>query len=185
MRVLLAALLAVVALPLPAAEGEIIRIDPAQSQASFKVSLRVPIPAEGRFKTVSGEIRQLSDLKQSVHVVLDARELNMSGPPWVQRVTQSPQFLDSAEHPIIAYHSNPFSSQVLISGGEINGSLDIRGVTGDVVFSISPSTCRQPGHGCPILAQGRLNRHDFGMSAYRWGLRDEVQFAFQLKFIDE
>lgn len=185
MRAVLAGLLTVVTLPTPALDDGLIRIDSAQSQATFKVSLRVPLPAEGRFKTVTGEIRQLPDMRQSVHVVLDARELSMSGPPWVQRVTQSPQFLDSARHPLIEYRSVPFSSQILVSGGEVNGSLDIRGVTGDVVFSISPSTCRQPGRNCPIMANGRLNRHDFGMSAYRWGLRDEVQFAFQLKFLDE
>ena len=124
-------------------------------------------------------------MKLAVTVALDARELEMSGPAWVQRVTQSPQFLDSARHPQILYTSAPFSQQVLVSGGELSGQLLIRGVTGEVRFTVSPSTCRQPGYGCPILAQGRLNRHDFGMSAYRWGLRDEVQFAFQLKFADE
>ena len=185
MRSLLAVLLVAATLPATAAENVLLRLDPIRSQASFKVSLRVPIPAEGRFKTLRGELRQLTDFRQSVHVELDARELEMSGPAWVQRVTHSPQFLDSAEHPIIVYRSDPFSSQVLISGGDIRGTLEIRGIAGAVVFSISPSTCRQPGHACPILARGRLNRHDFGMSAYRWGLRDEVQFAFQLKFLDE
>lgn len=185
MRALLAVLLAAAASPVPATDGGLIGIDPIQSQATFKVSLRLPVPAEGRFKTVAGEIRQLPDLKLSVHVVLDARELDMSGPPWVQKVTHSAQFLDSARHPIITYQSLPFSSQVLISGGEVGGRLDIRGVSDDVLFRISPASCRQPGYQCPILAQGRLNRHDFGMSAYRWGLRDEVRFAFQLKFMDE
>lgn len=185
MRILLAGLLAAAALPVTATDDGLTRIDPIQSQAGFKVSLRVPVPAEGRFKTVTGEIRQLPDLKLSVHVLLDARELDMSGPPWVQKVTQSAQFLNSAKHPVISYQSLPFSSQVLISGGDVDGRLDIRGVSGAVLFKISPATCRRPGRDCPILAEGRLNRHDFGMSAYRWGLRDEVQFAFQLKFMDE
>lgn len=185
MRYLLAVLLAAATLPIAATDNAPLRLDPLRSQASFKVSLRLPIPAEGRFKTLHGEVRQLPDFRQSVQVELDARELEMSGPAWVQRVTHSPQFLDSAEHPTIAFRSDPFSSQVLISGGEISGTLEVRGVNGAVVFSISPSACRQPGRACPILAKGRLNRHDFGMSAYRWGLRDEVQFAFQLKFLDE
>ena len=185
MRIMLAALLALAAFPVPALEHGLIRIDPVQSQASFRVSLRIPLPAEGRFKTITGEIQQLPDLRLSVHVILDARELNMSGPPWVQKITQSAQFLDSAKHPMITYQSDPFSSQVLISGGEVTGSIDIRGVTGEVLFSIKPSACRQPGRSCPIMASGSLNRHDFGMSAYRWGLRDQVRFAFQLKFMDE
>lgn len=185
MRIPTAVFFAFAAWPLAAAADVVIRIDPYLSQATFKVGLRLPIPAEGRFKSVNGEIRQLPDFRQSVQVILDARELNMSGPPWVQRVTQSPQFLDSAGHPQITYQSLPFPAQVLISGGEVNGSLIIRGIRRDVMFTVSPAGCRQPGRHCPILAQGRLNRHDFGMSAYRWGLRDEVRFAFQLKFMDE
>lgn len=185
MRVLLAGLLAVAASPAPAAEDVLTRIDPLRSLAEFKVSLRMPVPAAGRFGSVNGELRQLPDFRHSVHVVLDARELKMSGPAWIQRVTDSPQFLDSARYPTIEYRSVAFPSQVLISGGEVSGTLAIRGMVRDVLFTISPSSCRQPGRNCPIVAQGRLNRHDFGMSAYRWGLRDEVQFAFQLKFVDE
>ena len=185
MRVLLAGILAVAALPVPAIEDVLTRIDPQRSLAEFKVSLRMPIPAEGRFGSVNGELRQLPEFRHSVHVVLDARELKMSGPPWIQRVTDSPQFLDSARYPVIEYRSVAFPSQVLISGGEISGTLTIRGIIREVMFTISPSSCRQPGRNCPILAHGRLNRHEFGMSAYRLGLRDEVQFAFQLKFVDE
>lgn len=185
MRIFTAVLFALVASPSVAADDSLIRIDPNLSQATFKVSLRVPIPAEGLFKTVNGEVRQLPDFRQSVHVILDARELNMSGPPWVQRVTQSPQFLNSAKFPIIDFQSIPFSNQLLLSGGEIKGILSIRGLAKEVVFTINPSLCRQPGVTCPIVANGRLNRHDFEMSAYRWGLHDEVQFAFQLKFLNE
>lgn len=184
MRLLLAGLLALAAQPLPADEPTL-KIDPQHSRAEFRIGLRLPVKSEGRFRSVSGEVRQLPDLKLAVTVAMDARELEMSGPDWVQHVTQSPQFLDSAHHPQILYTSTLFSRQVLVSGGEISGHLLIRGVTGEVRFTVSPATCRQPGYGCPILARGRLNRHDFGMSAYRWGLRDEVQFAFQLKFADE
>jgi polyisoprenoid-binding protein YceI len=48
-----------------------------------------------------------------------------------------------------------------------------------------PTQCRQPGWTCPISASGTLNRHDFGMHAYRWSLRDEVVVGFQLKFADD
>ena len=185
MRIVLAGLLAVASLPSPAVEGRTQRIDPQQSRADFKLSMRLPVPGEGRFRTVAGEVRELPGLQLSVTVELDARELDMAGPAWVQRVTESPQFLDSARHPRIRFVSEPFSQQVLVSGGEIGGQLLVRGVTGGIRFTVAPAACRQPGISCPILAQGRLNRQDFGMDAYRWGLRDEVQFAFQLKFADE
>ena len=91
----------------------------------------------------------------------------------------------SANHPDIVFHSQPFSPQVLVSGGDIRGQLSIRDIRREVVFRVQPSTCRQPGVSCPIVAAGTLNRHDFGMHAYRWSLRDEVSFRFQLEFADE
>ena len=67
----------------------------------------------------------------------------MGGPPWVQTVTHSAQFLDSANYPDIVFHSQPFSPQVLVSGGDIHGRLSIRDTVREVVFTVLPTTCRQ------------------------------------------
>lgn len=178
-----ACLSALLALPVAAADAPPLwRLDPLASQAQFRVHLRLAIPAEGRFKRIQGEIRPLPDQKLSVRVQLDARELVMGGPAWIQRVTHSADFLDSAAHPEIRFQSLPFSPQVLVSGGDIAGTLTLRERSHPVTFRVLPTQCRQPGIGCPISASGTLNRHDFGMHAYRWSLRDEVVVGFQLKF---
>ena len=181
-----ACLSALLALPVAAADAPPLwHLDPLASQAQFRVHLRLAIPAEGRFKRIQGEIRPLPDQKLSVRVQLDARELVMGGPAWIQKVTHSPAFLDSAAHPEIRFQSLPFSPQVLVSGGDIAGTLTLRELSKPVTFRVLPTQCRQPGIACPISASGTLNRHDFGMHAYRWSLRDEVVVGFQLKFADD
>ncbi len=186
MRVTAASLWFLLALPVAAADAPALwRFDPLASQAQFRVHLRMAIPAEGRFKSIQGEIRPLPEQKLSVRVQLDARELVMGGPAWIQRVTHSADFLDSAAHPEIRFQSLPFSSQVLVSGGDIVGMLTLRELSKPVTFRVLPTQCRQPGIACPISASGTLNRHDFGMHAYRWSLRDEVVVGFQLKFADD
>lgn len=183
MRAGWACLSALLGLPVAAADAPPLwRIDPLASQAQFRVHLRIGIPAEGRFKSIQGEIQLLPDQELSVRVQLDARELAMGGPAWIQKATHSPAFLDSANHPDIRFQSLPFSSQVLVSGGSITGMLTLRDVSKPVTFTVLPTQCRQPGWTCPISASGTLDRHDFGMHAYRWSLRDEVVVGFQLKF---
>jgi len=182
-RALLLGISAAFALHASATERSSWLIDASASQALFQVSLRVPVKAEGRFKSIKGEVEVLPELKRSVRVHLDARELAMGGPSWVQKATQSEPFLHASQYPDIEYQSLPFSEQVLISGGEIKGTLTLKATSRPVLFRISPSTCRRPGFTCPIEVSGTLNRHDFGMSAHRWSLRDEVRFRFTLKFV--
>lgn len=171
--------------PVLAQEGGFWRLDPLASQAQFQVNLRLPIAAEGRFTRVEGDVQRLPDQKLSVRVQLDTRGLVMGGPSWIHKVTHSPQFLDSAKYPEIRFQSTPFTTQLLLSGGDISGQLAIREISKPAHFRVLPSACPQPGRACPIMASGRINRHDFGMDAYRWSLRDEVVVAFQLKFADE
>ena len=182
MRCLLLAMSAAFALHASAAERNRWLIDSGASQALFQVSLRVPVKAEGRFKSIKGEVEVLPALKRSVRVHLDARELSMGGPSWVQKTTVSEPFLDTVRHPDIDFQSLPFSEQVLISRGEIKGTLTLKPVSRPVLFSLRPSRCRRPGFTCPIEVSGTLDRRDFAMTAHRWSLRDEVRFSFKLIF---
>lgn len=160
------------------------RIDSARSEAYFQVTLRVPIKAEGRFKTIEGDVNALPDMKRNVRVHLNSRELSMGGPTWVQSATESEPFLDTRHYLNIIFESADFSEQVMTSGGEIKGILTIKNTSRPVVFIVAPAACRRPGFSCPINVSGTLNRRDFNMNAYRWSLKDEIRFQFQLKFIE-
>lgn len=184
MRGLLLCGLAFLAINSGATEAKVWRIDSLNSQARMSISLRIPLHPEGKFKTISGELTQLPEQKMSVRLQLDVQDLQMNGPNWVQKSTVSKQFLDSQNYPRIDFQSAPFSNQLLISGGEIKGQLTIKGQTQPVVFVLASSTCHRPGFSCAVMGKGTVNRYDFSMTAYRWTVRDEVQFSFQLKFAE-
>ena len=182
MRQLLLALVASLMSHCAVAEQTVWRIDAINSKAQVGLSLRLPIHPEGKFKSISGEVKTLTNQDLSVHLVLDVGELQMNGPAWVQKSTVSEPFLDSAHYPQIEFQSQPFSSQYLITGGEIKGMLTLKGRTREIIFVVSPTTCHRPGFSCAIMGKGQINRHDFGMTANRWTVRDQVRFSFQLKF---
>jgi polyisoprenoid-binding protein YceI len=80
--------------------------DSKQSSALFQVGMRLPIPVNGRFPEVDGEIIPLPDKQIRVRVHLDARSLKMSGKPWIQSLTHSSDFLDTSRYPDIVFFSD-------------------------------------------------------------------------------
>jgi polyisoprenoid-binding protein YceI len=119
-----------------------------------------------------------------VRVRLDARELDLDGPEWMVRTTRSDKFLDVERHPDIRFESAPFTRDLLREGGELEGKLRLRGRVRPVRFRIEPAACAQPGRGCDIRVNGRVSRRDFGMSAQRLWVRDEVGFDFRVRLRD-
>jgi polyisoprenoid-binding protein YceI len=158
--------------------------DPAQSQASFKVRLRIMRPAVGHFLDVRGEL-QPDGAKQRVAVEVDPRRLRFEGPAWMGRVTRSADFLAVDAHPRIAFRSDPFAPALLRTGGEMRGELTLRGQTRPVAFKVLPSACDTPGRGCPIAVTGKVSRHAFGMDSYRLSVRDAVEFDFRVRLKPE
>ena len=61
------------------------------------------------------------------------------------------------------------------------GELTLRGQTRPVVFQVQRTQCATPGRGCPIAVTGKVSRHAFGMNAYRWSVRDQVEFEFRVR----
>lgn len=184
MRGLLLSCLVLFAINANATESRIWRIDSSKSQAKIGISLRIPLHPEGQFKSINGELTKLPELKMSVNLQLNVQDLKMHGPHWVQTSTLSESFLDVKNYPVIMFQSLPFSNQVLISGGDLNGMLTLKGKQRTVTFNVAPSTCLRPGFTCSIVGKGQVNRHDFGITANRWTVRDQVRFSFQLKFIE-
>jgi polyisoprenoid-binding protein YceI len=172
--VLLGALLASPAHSLP--------ISAEKSKAEIQIHPRLPMPSQGQFSEVSGQIELLSDQMNKVEVVLDARKMHFSGPVWLNRMAQSKAFLDAEAYPVIRFSSDAFSKQLLLNGGDLKGELFLRGQTRTVSFTILPPVCSEPGHRCPLKVQGEVNRRDYGMKAYRFSVKDAVNFEFTIFF---
>lgn len=155
--------------------------DSKQSSALFQVGMRLPIPVNGRFPEVDGEIIPLPNKQIRVRVHLDARSLKMSGKPWIQSLTHSSDFLDTSRYPDIVFISVPIADTVLTTGGRIQGQLSLRGQSRPVDFQMMKSSCQTPGIQCAIEVNGQLSRRKFGVDAYRLSVRDTIEFHFKLK----
>lgn len=175
----LAGLVGAVAAAVPVPES----FDPATSRASFEVGLRMAGQVQGRFRHLEGELHPEAG-RWRVRVRLDARELDLDGPAWMVRATRSDKFLDVDRHPDIRFESAPFTRGLLRQGGELGGQLRLRGRSRPVSFRIEPATCAQPGRGCDIRVTGRVSRREFGMTAQRLWVRDDVGFDFRVRLRD-
>lgn len=164
--------------PVMAAAPASIPFDRARSQASFSVQLLIMPSTEGRFERAEGELQSLRDRRWRVRVAIDARRIVFAGPDWLGRSTRSEKFLDVDNHPEIRFVSEPFTTELLTTGGDLAGRLDLRGQSREVVFQLQPSACERPGRDCAIRVAGEVSRRDFGMTAYRLTVRDRVGFDF-------
>jgi len=172
--------------PVPASPPlPVIAFDPAQAQASFEVSLRVPMRAVGHFRRVSGQMQGDAGAGWSVLVKVDGTSLRFEGPAWMDRISRSEQFLALDRYPEIQFTSEAFSDAVLHAGGDLHGELQLRGRRRPVTFQLQRSACRRPGYDCDIEVRGRISRHAFGMNTYRMTVRDNVDFNFRIRFLPE
>lgn len=175
----LVALASPMALPVSAAKP--VAVDAARSQASFSVQLRIIRDAEGRFGRMEGELLPAGDGQWQVRVRIDARDIRFDGPDWLARVTRSESFLDVQHHPKIEFESEPFPTSLLAQGGDLSGWLRLRGQRRAVVLAVAPGGCPQPGYGCAIEVGGEVSRREFGMTTYRFALRDPVGLRLQVR----
>lgn len=172
----LALLLAV--LPAHAADY---RIDPARSHADFGVRLFWLSSINGRFEQIDGDVT-LSALHDTA--VVDARievESIHMGSERIRRWVLAPDFFDASRFPSIHFVSVPISLAMLEKGGDLDGTLTLRGVTKPAHFEVLPSTC--PLHSpqqCVISVRGTIQRSDFGMSSHRTAVSDQVQLGMMI-----
>ena len=156
------------------AETTVHNIEAGKSHANFVIPMRLLAQTEAYFSSVQGELLRLEDGRMSVEVRIDARALRVRGPRWMDRVSRSPQFLDVQRHPEIRFVSVAFTPALLRSGGPLDGRLRLRGIEKSVQLTLAPLQCAADDGHCDIDVEGEVNRRDFGMSAYRFAVRDAV-----------
>lgn len=159
--------------------------DSSRSQASFTIHPRLPIPSQGRFESVSGSLMPTTKDMWKVDVQVDARKLSFKGPQWPARMARSASFLDAEKHPNIKFVSAPFSKTLLEQGGVLQGQLLLRGQQRSVSFHIEKSACVNAGVDCDLVVRGSVQRRDFGMKAYRFSIKDNVDFEFRIRLLAE
>lgn len=173
--------LAATAAPAHAAESEILQLDNAHSSAAFSVKVLWMFAVDGQFNTVHGAVTiNRARGEASVDARIDAAAVTMrrdSAISWVK----SNEFFDVERFPEIRFHSNVFPLARLQSGGQLPGSLTMRGITQPVVFEMKPSLCKRVAIDCPVEAAGTVRRSDFGMHSRRATLSDKVELSFSIR----
>ena len=160
-------------------------IDSSRSKASFTIHPRLPIPSQGSFESVSGSLIAMPNQNWKVEVQVDARKLSFKGPQWLARMARSESFLDAEKHPNVQFVSTPFSKTLLEKGGVLQGQLFLRGLQRNVSFHIEKPACARAGYECNLLVRGSVMRRDFGMQAYRFSIKDNVDFEFRIRLLAE
>jgi polyisoprenoid-binding protein YceI len=165
-RMILAAAVLCLAAPglLHAAPWE---FDPAHTGVHFKVRHLMISSVRGEFEKVSGKIvyDEADVTKSSADITIDAASVNTR----VEKRDadlRSPNFLDVAKHPTIAFKSK----RVEKTGDgtlKMTGDLTIRGVTKEVVLTVEGPTpaIKDPGGNTRVGGQAstKINRKDFGL----------------------
>jgi len=115
----------------------------------------------------------------SVDARIDANAVEMGSKNYEEWV-KSDEFFDVAEHPEIRFVSESFPLQRLRKGGQLSGTLTIRGVAQAATFDLAAATCDHPAYDCPIIVTGSIRRSTFGMRSRRGALSDKVDLRFEV-----
>jgi polyisoprenoid-binding protein YceI len=156
-------------------------LDPVRSSVEFEVKVLWLIGVHGRFGQVQGTI---AIDHERASVVADARidvgaikMRNHTYEDWVK----SAEFFDAAKFPQIHFVSDAFPQERLRSGGEIAGTLTVRGIDRRIVLDVEPSACPDAvARTCAVEASGNIRRSDFGMRSRRGTLSDNVELQFSI-----
>lgn len=163
------------------ASSEVILLDGKQSHAEFSVKVLWMFDVGGQFGGVHGHV--LVDRVRNEAVVdarIDANAVRMrrgGTEEWVK----STEFFDVARYPEIRFLSAPFPLSRLVDGGDLPGSLSLRGMKGPMVFQVAPSTCARPALDCIVEASGSLRRGTFGMRSRKGTLADKVELRLAIR----
>lgn len=174
---LAAALCCAAALP---AGAEPIALDASRSRAEFRVRVMWLVNVRGTFEGVHGtvEVDRFRN-RAVVDARIDAASVRMAAHGYEDWV-KSREFFDATAHPQIRFESAPFPLVRLRVGGELPGTLTLRGISQPVAFTLAPAGCDLPGEACPIVANGVLRRSLFGMRSRLGTLSDKVELGLAI-----
>ncbi len=157
-----------------------IPLDGKRSSARFAIRVIWMAQIEGGFTSLSGHVdidnsRQLA--RVDAHIDADSVRLQRDS---VEAWIKSAEFFDVTHHPDIRFLSEWFPLSQLNEGGELPGTLSLRGVSNPVVFAILPPSCDAPGIQCALRTYATIKRSDFGMRTRRATLADKVNLSLDI-----
>jgi polyisoprenoid-binding protein YceI len=158
--------------------------DPQRSHATFSVRELLIAHVRGEFAALHGSLRRTRTRTGADAGVVDASielgDLVMHKAGDRARAL-GPEFFDAARHPRVRFDSDPIPWSELATGGELHGTLTLRGQSRPVAFTLLPSNCPARPLACRIRVHGALSRAAFGMHAWRGVLSDKVELNLEIE----
>lgn len=158
-------------------------LDAEHSRVRFSIPVLWLFHREGDFADLAlrvdvDEATGLADIEARVQVA----SARMDNPADVATL-KSREYFDALNHPEIRFSATAVPLTVIREGGELGGLLSLRGVSREVRFQIVPEPCAADtgAEYCPFELAGAIRRHDYGMSARRGILGDEVSVAIRIE----
>lgn len=158
-----------------------VAIDTEHSVIGFEIRTRYGQRLKGRFPVFSGQVQTLADGRQQVSLDIDARHAQIEGYRRYTGWLRSEQFFDVRHHPMIAFRSAPHAPGLAHTGGEVEGELTLRGVSGGIRMVVDSSECETPGYDCPVAGRGTVSRAAYGMDGWQVVVGDRVTFVLQIR----
>jgi len=158
-----------------------IGFDPARSRADFEVKVLWLVGLHGNFGAVQGSVSldPASGLAR-VEALIDTSALHMRSRSY-ENWAKSTEFFDTEDYPRIGFVSSTFPPAILVGGGQIDGTLTIRGISRPVTLHVTAADCADPlDGGCAVAASALIRRSDFGMRSRRGALSDKVELDLSI-----
>jgi polyisoprenoid-binding protein YceI len=144
------------------------KIDPAHSQAQFKVKHMMIANVKGEFTGINGaiELNEAEYTKSKLKVSIDAATINTRDPQRDAHL-KSADFFDVEKFPALTFQSTDIE-QISDDSFAVTGDLTIHGVTKSVTFDAEevsvPSKDPWGNLRIGLTAQTKINRKDFALT---------------------
>jgi polyisoprenoid-binding protein YceI len=169
-------------------------IDPAHSQATFKVKHMMFTTVRGHFKVLSGivHIDEQNPANSMVEAQVETTSID-TGDANRDNHLRSPDFFDAQQYPTITFKS---SSVEPLGGNEYNvtGDLTMHGIAKPVTLKAEYGGQGKTPFGTVVAglsAKGRINRKDWGLGwnapleAGGWLVGEEVNIEIDLEVVNK
>lgn len=158
--------------------------DPARSAFGFEIRTRLGQRIAGVFPHHDGGVTVLPDGRHVARLRLFAAQAEIPLRPRYSKWLRGKEFFDAERWPEIEYVSQPFVPDILLAGGNLDGTLIIHGIALPQTLRISPATCAQPGRDCDVVARGNVQRSRFGMDNWSFALSDRVTLVLRSRLLE-
>lgn len=185
LRLLLPALLLVA----PTFASDIYKIDSVHSEVGFKIRHLVA-KTSGRFTAFKGTIAvdSFNISNSTVEITIDTTSINTDN-EYRDKDLRSDKYFDVAKYPTITFKSTEVKE---VSKGklEVTGDFTLHGITKRITFPVT-SLGTIPGMkpGSTVIGFGdgalKLNRHDYGISAMKGVLGDDVDINLDVEAVKQ